>query len=113
MELKRERAEETTKTGSDVPMSALGQKQTFAVQKGMSALPPKADMVQHGWDVASVRYCLVLFGGGSGGSQAESSGPEASASIRAAITKSDSCNPPIFRVVNDTSQKPHPNASSG
>src|SRR6516225_4108400 len=44
--------------------------------------------------VASVHYCLVLFGGGSGGSQAESSGPEASASIRAAITKSDSCNPP-------------------
>src|SRR6516165_5899549 len=44
--------------------------------------------------VASVRYCLVFFGGGSGGSQAESSGPEASASIRAAITKSDSCNPP-------------------
>ena len=26
------------------PMSALGQKQTCAVQKGMSALPPKADM---------------------------------------------------------------------
>jgi hypothetical protein len=25
-------------------MSALGQKQTFAVQKGMSALPPKADI---------------------------------------------------------------------
>jgi hypothetical protein len=25
-------------------MSALGQKPTFAVQKGMSALPPKADM---------------------------------------------------------------------
>ena len=25
-------------------MSALGQKQTCAVQKGMSALPPKADM---------------------------------------------------------------------
>ena len=25
-------------------MSALGQKQTFAVQKGMSALPPIADM---------------------------------------------------------------------
>jgi len=24
-------------------MSALGQKQTFASQKGMSALPPKAD----------------------------------------------------------------------
>jgi hypothetical protein len=26
-----------------LPMSALGQKQTFAVQKGMSALPSKAD----------------------------------------------------------------------
>ena len=25
-------------------MSALGQKQTFAAQKGMSALPPKADI---------------------------------------------------------------------
>src|SRR5690348_12247111 len=25
-------------------MSAFGQRQTFAVQKGMSALPPKADM---------------------------------------------------------------------
>jgi hypothetical protein len=25
-------------------MSALGQKQTFAVQKGLSALPPKADI---------------------------------------------------------------------
>jgi hypothetical protein len=28
----------------DVPMSALGQKQTYSVQKLMSALPPKADM---------------------------------------------------------------------
>ena len=44
MELKRERAEETTKTGSDVPMSALGQKQTFAVQNVMSALPSKANI---------------------------------------------------------------------
>jgi hypothetical protein len=26
------------------PMAALGQKQTFALQKVMSALPPKADM---------------------------------------------------------------------
>src|SRR5262245_1539746 len=26
------------------PMSALGQKQTYAMQNGMSALPPKADM---------------------------------------------------------------------
>jgi hypothetical protein len=25
-------------------MSALGHKRTFAVQKGMSAIPPKADM---------------------------------------------------------------------
>src|SRR5262245_13842712 len=34
-------------------MSALGQKQTFAVQKGMSALPPKADMCGA---VADVRF---------------------------------------------------------
>ena len=29
-------------------MSALGQKQTFALQKGMSALPPKADISTKG-----------------------------------------------------------------
>ena len=29
-------------------MSALGQKRTFAVQKGMSALPPKADIHRAG-----------------------------------------------------------------
>jgi hypothetical protein len=28
-------------------MSALGHKRTFAVQKGMSALPPKADINRH------------------------------------------------------------------
>jgi hypothetical protein len=32
-------------------MSALGQKQTFAVQKGMSALPPKADICSATRDV--------------------------------------------------------------
>jgi hypothetical protein len=32
-------------------MSALGQKQTFAPQKGMSALPPKADMCGAAGDV--------------------------------------------------------------
>ena len=30
-------------------MSALGQKQTFAVQNVMSALPPKADIRGRGW----------------------------------------------------------------
>ena len=35
-------------------MSALGQKQTFAMQKGMSALPPKADMRSATWDVRFV-----------------------------------------------------------
>jgi hypothetical protein len=30
-------------------MSALGQKQTFAVQKGMSALPPIADIHPRDW----------------------------------------------------------------
>jgi hypothetical protein len=36
---------------SDQYMSALGQKRTFAVQNGMSALPPKADIRDYGWDV--------------------------------------------------------------
>jgi hypothetical protein len=35
-------------------MSALGQKQTFAPQKAMSALPPKADICGHGWNVRFV-----------------------------------------------------------
>ena len=41
-----ERALSSVRRGplSRLPMSALGQKQTFAMQQGMSALPPKADM---------------------------------------------------------------------
>jgi len=35
-------------------MSALGQKQTFRDLGPMSALPPKADLVQHGRDVRFV-----------------------------------------------------------
>ena len=35
-------------------MSALGQKQTFAVQEGMSALPPKADIDGQSFDVRFV-----------------------------------------------------------
>ena len=35
-------------------MSALGQKQTFALQNGMSALPPKADMCGAKGDVRFV-----------------------------------------------------------
>ena len=35
-------------------MSALGQRQTFAVQKGMSALPPKAAMCSATRDVRFV-----------------------------------------------------------
>jgi hypothetical protein len=35
-------------------MSALGQKQTFAVQKGMSALPPKADIRRRFFNVRFV-----------------------------------------------------------
>ena len=38
------------------PMSALGQKQTFAVQKRMSALPPKADMCSA---LAHVRFVPI------------------------------------------------------
>ena len=35
-------------------MSALGQKQTSVWRTLMSALPPKADIVQHGGDVRFV-----------------------------------------------------------
>jgi hypothetical protein len=35
-------------------MSALGQKQTFSRSIAMSALPPKADIVQHGGNVRFV-----------------------------------------------------------
>ena len=35
-------------------MSALGQKRTFGLFIAMSALPPKADMVQRGRDVRFV-----------------------------------------------------------
>ena len=35
-------------------MSALGHKRTYAVQKGMSALPPKADMCSATSDVRKV-----------------------------------------------------------
>ena len=35
-------------------MSALGHKRTYAVQKGMSALPPKADMCSATRDVGFV-----------------------------------------------------------
>jgi hypothetical protein len=37
-------------------MSALGQKQTFAMQKGMSALTPKADMCSA---LAHVRFVPI------------------------------------------------------
>ena len=35
-------------------MSALGQKQTFGPRKSMSALPPKADIGTHSWNVCFV-----------------------------------------------------------
>jgi hypothetical protein len=35
-------------------MSALGQKRTFGEDETMSALPPKADIVQHGGNVRFV-----------------------------------------------------------
>jgi hypothetical protein len=73
-------------------MSALGQKQTlgegatdvrFTPKKRTSLSVMGMSLCANTGHFATVRYCLVLFGGGSGGSQAESSGPEASASIRA------------------------------
>jgi len=38
-------------------MSALGQKQTCALQNGMSALPPKVDIRAYGWNVRNRGYC--------------------------------------------------------
>jgi hypothetical protein len=45
-------------------MSALGQKQTFAVQKGMSALPPKADMCGAARDVRFGPIADIRLSGG-------------------------------------------------
>ena len=41
-------------------MSALGQKQTFAVQNGMSALPPKADISWRQSNVCWISAALVV-----------------------------------------------------
>jgi hypothetical protein len=46
---------------SDQPMSALGQKQTFAVQNRMSALPPKADMCGATRDVRYGPTATAIF----------------------------------------------------
>ena len=42
-------------------MSALGHKRTFAVQNGMSALPPKADMCSATRDVRFVPIADIGF----------------------------------------------------
>ena len=42
-------------------MSALGHKRTFAVQKVMSALPPKADMCSAQADVRFVPEADIAF----------------------------------------------------
>jgi hypothetical protein len=47
-------------------MSALGQKQTLKHVRSMSALPPKADIRQHGWDVrfvpkADIAQTVLVF----------------------------------------------------
>ena len=47
-------SESLTDSSSDIQMSALGQKQTFAAQNGMSALPPKADIRRGQLDVRFV-----------------------------------------------------------
>jgi hypothetical protein len=48
-------------------MSALGQKQTFAVQNGMSALPPKADIRESDWYVNRARFTQPMKNVGGGG----------------------------------------------
>ena len=45
-------------------MSALGHKRTFAVQKGMSALPPKADIRESDWYVNRAQPMKNVGGGG-------------------------------------------------
>ena len=45
-------------------MSALGHKRTFAVQKGMSALPPKADIRESDWYVNRAPPADENVGGG-------------------------------------------------
>ena len=46
-------------------MSALGQKQTFAMQKSMSALPPKADMCSATRHVRYVPIADIAHGKGA------------------------------------------------
>jgi hypothetical protein len=46
--------------GSGPPMSALGQKQTWASEIAMSALPPKADIVHGGGNVRFVPKADIL-----------------------------------------------------
>src|SRR5262250_3194513 len=41
-------------------MSALGQKRTFSSGRAMSRLPPKADIVDHDWDVRFVPKADIL-----------------------------------------------------
>ena len=62
-------------------MSALGHEQTFAVQKGMSALAPKADMC--------VALAYVRFG-----PIADSCG--ATKSIKAALRQADTYDREVF-----------------
>jgi hypothetical protein len=45
------------------PMSALGQKRTLRGVRPMSALPPKADIDQHGCDVRFVPKADILHYG--------------------------------------------------
>jgi hypothetical protein len=47
-------------SGSLVPMSALGQKQTFGPRNSMSALPPKADMIRHRFDFRFVPKADIM-----------------------------------------------------
>ena len=54
-----------------VDMSALGHKRTYAVQKGMSALPPKADIDWklshvHFVPIADIALPLAIFAGQTG-----------------------------------------------
>jgi hypothetical protein len=61
-----------TATRQQSRMSASGQKQTSRPEISMSALPPKADIVQHGGDVRFVPIADICTAEITGGSTNES-----------------------------------------
>ena len=78
----------SARKGAGAPMSTLGHKQTFAMQHGMSALPPKADMCSATSDVRFVPIADTAYSIISSARPIRSSGtvmPNARAVLRLTI----------------------------